>query len=145
MPAYLRDPELYAQATTWPGAKLPHTWVTSAGHRVSTLDLAGHGRFAVVTGIGGESWLEAAVALGDLLGIEITQVPIGPGQRYEDPYGTWSGLREIEDGGVLLVRPDLYIAARRHDAPPSAQYGREWLAEALGAVLGNRVSLARSE
>jgi hypothetical protein len=82
------------------------------------LDLARHGRFAVVTGIGGESWLEAAVALSDLLGIEITQVPIGPGQRYEDPYGTWAGLREIEDGGVLLVRPDLYIAARHHDAPP---------------------------
>ena len=28
MPAFTRDPELYAQATTWPGAKLPHTWVT---------------------------------------------------------------------------------------------------------------------
>src|ERR1700722_6925357 len=34
MPAFSRDPELYAQPTTWPGAKLPHTWVTRAGHRV---------------------------------------------------------------------------------------------------------------
>jgi 2,4-dichlorophenol 6-monooxygenase len=145
MPSYVRDPQLYAQATTWPGAKLPHTWVTSAGRRVSTLDLAGHGRFAVVTGIGGESWLEAAVALGDVLGIEITQVPVGPGQLYEDPYGTWAGLREIEDGGVLLVRPDLYIAARHQDAPPSAEYAREWLADVIGAVLGKEVRLARSE
>ncbi|HEX2822522.1 MAG TPA: FAD-dependent monooxygenase, partial [Streptosporangiaceae bacterium] len=50
MPAFTRDPELYAQPTTWPGAKLPHTWVTRSGHRVSTLDLAGHGAFSVWTG-----------------------------------------------------------------------------------------------
>lgn len=145
MPEYERDPELYARPTSWPGAKLPHTWVTSRGRRVSTLDLAGHGRFAVVTGIGGESWLEAAAELGDKLGIEITPVPIGPGKPYEDPYGTWAGLREIDDGGVLLVRPDLYVAARHSSAPLSPDYAREWLADGLGAVLGKRVSLHRSE
>jgi hypothetical protein len=59
-PAFTRDPELYAQPTTWPGAKLPHTWVTRAGRRVSTLDLAGHGTFSVWTGIGGQAWLDAA-------------------------------------------------------------------------------------
>ena len=46
-----------------PGAKLPHTWVTRDGHRVSTLDLAGHGTFSVWTGIGGQAWLDAAEAL----------------------------------------------------------------------------------
>ncbi len=45
MPAFVRDPELYAQPTTWPGAKLPHTWVTRGGVRTSTLDLAGRGVF----------------------------------------------------------------------------------------------------
>ena len=63
MPGFRRDPELYAQPTTWPGAKLPHTWVTRRGWRVSTLDLAGQGRFAVVTGIGGQPWLDAAAEL----------------------------------------------------------------------------------
>ena len=49
----------------------------------------------------------------------ITPVKIGPKQAYEDPYGTWADLREIEDGGVLLIRPDLYVAARQLAAPAS--------------------------
>jgi 2,4-dichlorophenol 6-monooxygenase len=136
MPEYRRDPVLYAQATTWPGAKIPHTWVTVGGRRTSTLDLVGRGRFAVVTGIGGEAWLAAAAELGPELGLSLTPVSIGPGQPVEDPYGTWAELREIEDGGVLLVRPDLYVAARHLGSPSSAEQAREWLAGALRSVLG---------
>ncbi|SFK53301.1 FAD-dependent oxidoreductase [Geodermatophilus ruber] len=136
MPEYRRDPELYAQPTTWPGAKIPHTWVTRHGVRTSTLDLVGRGRFSVVTGIGGEAWLEAARALGDEFGLTITAVSIGPGQEIEDPYGTWAELREIEDGGVLLVRPDLHVAARQLSSPSSAQQAHDWLRAALAAVLG---------
>ena len=136
MPEFRRDPELFAQPTTWPGAKLPHTWVTARGHRVSTLDLAGKGRFTLVTGIGGQAWLDAAANLGAERGLEITPVSIGPGQPYEDPYGTWAGLREIDDGGVLLVRPDLYIAARQLAAPADAAQARDWLAGVLTRVLG---------
>jgi 2,4-dichlorophenol 6-monooxygenase len=135
MPEYRRDPELYAQPTTWPGAKLPHTWVTENGRRVSTLDLGGHGTFTLVTGIGGRSWLDAAAALAERTGVTITPISIGPGERYEDPYGTWAGLREIEDGGALLVRPDLYIAARHLSSPGSPEYAHDWLAKALQSVL----------
>ncbi len=119
MPPFTRDPELYAQPTTWPGAKLPHTWVTRAGHRVSTLDLVGHGAFSVWTGIGGQAWLDAAAAFTDRTGLPITAVSIGPREPIEDPYGTWAELREISDSGVLLIRPDLYIAARHASAPDS--------------------------
>ncbi|MGO9783076.1 MAG: FAD-dependent oxidoreductase [Streptosporangiaceae bacterium] len=139
MPEHQRDPELYAQPTTWPGAKLPHTWVTRGGRRVSTLDLAGHGRFTLVTGIGGEPWLDAAAELGAGLGLGITPVLIGPGQPYEDPYGTWAALREVDDGGVLLVRPDLYVAARHLAAPASPEQARDWLAAALSAILARPV------
>src|ERR1700759_1820472 len=137
MPEFRRDPELFAQPTTWPGAKLPHTWVTEAGHRVSTLDLAGKGRFALVTGIGGQAWLDAAATLGPERNLEITPVSIGPGQPYEDPYGTWAGLREIDDGGVLVVRPDLYIAARQLTAPADAAQARDWLDSVLARILGD--------
>ena len=136
MPAHERDEQLYARPTTWPGAKLPHAWVTRDGHRVSTLDLAGKGRFAVVTGVGGAPWLEAAAALGAERGVDITHVAIGPGLPLDDPYGTWADLREIADGGVLLVRPDLYVAARHLTAPSSPEQAREWLTAALTAVLG---------
>ncbi|WP_336028992.1 FAD-dependent oxidoreductase [Geodermatophilus sp. FMUSA9-8] len=135
MPEFRRDPELYAQPTTWPGAKLPHTWVTRDGRRVSTLDLVGHGRFSVVTGIGGRAWLDAARVLGSDLGLELTPVSIGPGEEFEDPYGTWAELREIEDGGVLLVRPDGYVAARSPSSPSSADDALGWLRGALTAVL----------
>jgi 2,4-dichlorophenol 6-monooxygenase len=113
--------------------------VTEGGLRVSTLDLVGRGAFSVVTGIGGEAWLEAAAQLADKIGMTITPVSIGPGQPYEDPYGTWADLREIEDGGVLLVRPDLHIAARSLTGPASAQQAYGWLAEALSAVLQREV------
>ncbi|HEX3907773.1 MAG TPA: FAD-dependent monooxygenase [Mycobacteriales bacterium] len=136
MPPYQRDPELYAQPTTWPGAKLPHTWVTRDGHRVSTLDLAGHGAFSIWTGIGGEAWLAAAEALTAENGLPITPVKVGPKQAYEDPYGTWAELREIEDGGVLLVRPDLYVAARQLAAPDSDEAATQWLRSAVTSVLG---------
>jgi 2,4-dichlorophenol 6-monooxygenase len=134
-PEFTRDRELFAQPTTWPGAKLPHTWVTEGGIRTSTLDLVGHGAFSVVTGIGGADWLEAASQLSEKLSVAITPVSIGPGQPYEDPYGTWADLREISDGGVLLVRPDLHVAARHIAAPASAQEAHSWLADALAAVL----------
>ncbi|MDQ1661182.1 MAG: 2,4-dichlorophenol 6-monooxygenase [Blastococcus sp.] len=136
MPEYRRDPELYAQPTTWPGAKIPHTWLTRHGERVSTLDLVGDGRFSVVTGIGGEAWLGAAGVLGSRLGLTVTPVSIGPGQEFEDPYGTWAELREIEDGGALLVRPDLYVAARHVSAPDSAQDAHDWLSRVLSTILG---------
>ena len=134
MPAFTRDPELYAQPTTWPGAKLPHTWVTRDGHRVSTLDLAGHGTFSVWTGIGGQAWLDAAEAFSAETGLPVTLVSVGPGQPFEDPYGTWAELREISDGGVLAgparpvrrgpprERPRLR-RVRRPLAPPDPRLG----------------------
>jgi 2,4-dichlorophenol 6-monooxygenase len=138
MPEFVRDAELYAQPTTWPGAKLPHTWVTSNGRRVSTLDLAGKGAFSLWTGIGGEAWLKAATAIAAVTGLPITPVSIGPLQEFEDPYGTWAELREIEDGGVLLVRPDLYVAARHIGAPASDDEASSWLQSALKSVLGTQ-------
>ena len=49
-PEFTKDAELHYQPTTWPGARLPHAWVFDHERKVSTLDLAGHGRFALFTG-----------------------------------------------------------------------------------------------
>jgi len=136
LPSFTRDPELFAQPSTWPGAKLPHCWVTRAGHRVSTLDLAGHGAFSLWTGIGGEAWTAAAAAFTEETGLPITPVVVGPGRPIEDPYGTWAELAEIADGGVLLVRPDLYVAARQISPPDSPDQATQWLRSTLSRVLG---------
>jgi 2,4-dichlorophenol 6-monooxygenase len=136
-PEFARDPELFAHPTSWPGAKLPHAWVTHRnGARVSTLDLGGRGEFSVYTGIGGEAWLDAAAAIAEETGIVLRGVAIGPGRPYEDPYGYWADVNEIDDGGVLLVRPDLYVAFRHTGAPSSADEARTLLEGALRSVLG---------
>jgi 2,4-dichlorophenol 6-monooxygenase len=135
-PAFQRDNELYAQPTTWPGAKLPHAWVTSGGRKLSTLDLGGRGEFSVFTGIGGGAWLKAAASLSADDGLLLRPVSIGPGEEYEDPYGTWAELSEIEDGGVLLVRPDLYVAYRHASAPASVEEAHRLLSTAVRTVLG---------
>jgi 2,4-dichlorophenol 6-monooxygenase len=113
-PAFTRDPELHCQQTTWPGARLPHAWVFSnSGEKVSTLDLTGHGKFTVLTGIGGQGWVEAACSLGKELGIDIAAHVIGPRQPWQDFTGDWANIREIRDSGILLVRPDHHVAWRR--------------------------------
>jgi 2,4-dichlorophenol 6-monooxygenase len=111
-PEYTRDPELYYHPTTWPGARLPHCWLGEGGHKVSTHDLVGKGRFALLTGISGRGWADAADAAGATLGIEIAAQVIGPGRRYIDLYDDWARLREVGEDGCVLVRPDAHVGWR---------------------------------
>ncbi|MGJ7041592.1 2,4-dichlorophenol 6-monooxygenase [Shinella sp. BE166] len=133
-PAFEKDAELHFQQTTWPGARLPHAWVFAEdGKKVSTLDLAGHGRFTVLTGIGGQGWIEAAKVVGRELGIEIAAHAIGPRQNWQDFTGDWGNLREVRDGGVVLVRPDHHVCWRQADGAgdPVAELRR-----VMTAILG---------
>jgi 2,4-dichlorophenol 6-monooxygenase len=112
-PAFERDRELFYQATTWPGARLPHAWIFDArGRKLSTLDLTGHGRFAILTGLGGEAWSDAAAKVGEELGLTIDVHVIGPRQQHADLTGDWARVREITDSGCVLVRPDHHVAWR---------------------------------
>ncbi len=132
-PEYVRDPELYHQASSRPGAHLPHAWLTAEGRRVSTLDLCGDGKFTLLTGISGNAWVSAAQAAGTALGIEIVVHKIGPGQTYDDSYGDFARSNEIDDDGMLLVRPDGYVGARAKNAGASS--GAD-LSSALHHILG---------
>jgi 2,4-dichlorophenol 6-monooxygenase len=112
-PAFERDRELHAQFTTWPGSRLPHCWLfDAAGGQHSTLDLCGHGRFTILTGIGGEAWAEAAAAVNAALGTDILTHVVGPRQPYQDHVGDWARAREVGDTGAVLVRPDHHVAWR---------------------------------
>jgi 2,4-dichlorophenol 6-monooxygenase len=132
-PDWRQDAELHYQPCTWPGARLPHVWVwDAAGTRMSSLDLVGHGRFTLITGIGGEPWCEAARAAGAALGIDIACVEIGPRKPVLDHAGDWARASGIADSGALLVRPDQHVAwrAARLGADPQAD-----LTRALRAIL----------
>ena len=110
------------QASTRPGAHLPHVWVFDHDNReVSTLDLAGKGRFTLFTGIGGEAWAEAAREIAAETDIDIVAHVIGPGRDYQDYAGDWANAREIEEAGCLLVRPDQFVAYRHPVAATDAK------------------------
>jgi len=129
-PGFARDPELHHQPSTRPGAKLPHAWLTSGTRTLSTLDTVGRGCFTLLTGIGGDAWVRAAKAQP----LGIATVVVGPGQEYEDPYGDWARLSEVSDAGVLLVRPDGFVAFRHAEAAENAE---QLLTDALRQILGH--------
>lgn len=116
-PAFDLDAELHYQPTTWPGARLPHVWVfdRDSGAEVSSLDLCGKGSFTVLTGIGGEAWIDAAAAVGAEMGLEIVAHVIGPRQPHVDHVGDWARASEISDTGCLLIRPDQHVGWRAAD------------------------------
>ncbi|KAF2233983.1 hypothetical protein EV356DRAFT_447524 [Viridothelium virens] len=114
-PKLPEDPVLQHQISTYPGSRLPHAWLNSKEpglKQISTIDLAGHGAFCLLTGIGGEAWKEAAGTVGAELGVEIRAYTIGWGQDWEDVYFDWERRREIEEEGCVLARPDRFVAWR---------------------------------
>lgn len=130
---FARDPGLHGQPTTRPGAKIPHAWLVGTdGRRLSTLDVVGKGLFTLVTGLSGTAWVDAARALGEPC---LRTVVIGaPGAL--DAYYTWHRLREIDEDGALLVRPDGVIAWRSPRGPVSVDAASDALQRALRGVLG---------
>lgn len=132
-PEPTRDPELYYTPSTVPGSHLPHAWVGDNRQRLAMMDLAPYDRFTVITGIAGEAWADAATKVGAELGVPVETVVIGPGREVTDLYYDWAKLREVEESGALLVRPDKHVAWRSHalaDDPEAA------LRDALTRVLG---------
>jgi 2,4-dichlorophenol 6-monooxygenase len=111
---WLVDKVVHAQHTTRPGAKLPHAWVIDAGgKKISTIDLVGKGKFTLLTGPLGAPWAEAAHGF-DFRWLR-TLVLGSPQVR--DLAFAWAKVREIEEDGALLVRPDGYIAWRSRSGP----------------------------
>lgn len=130
---WARDPQLYLQATTRPGAKLPHAWlVDENGHRVSTLDVTGKGQFTLLTGLSGQAWVRAA----EKLELPFLRTVVIGAKGAEDPYCAWARVREIDEAGALLVRPDGYVAWRQGSATWDDDEAVTQLQGALRAVLG---------
>jgi 2,4-dichlorophenol 6-monooxygenase len=117
------EPELHYRPTTRPGARVPHARLERDGQEISSLDLAGGLRFALLTGPGGDGWVPAAAEASAAAGIPVDVHIIGTYDGLPDPYGEWSARREVETSGCVLVRPDQHVAwrAQRFDAESSAE------------------------
>lgn len=134
MPKFKKDAELYHQATSWPGAHVPHVWLEKNNTQLATVDLCGKGKFTLLTSIGGEAWLKAAKEFSKKTGVEINALTIGPGCDIEDPFGDWARMREIDDNGCLLIRPDMVVGFRAKAMPKNPSTA---LNDALNQILGH--------
>lgn len=111
--------------STYPGWRVPHAWLAppqdTPGARlplVSTRDVVGHGRFTILTGIGGKAvWSAAAKEVSKVTGIEIVVASIGWGQDYHDTFFRWHEVRGVGEKGAVLVRPDRTVAWRAQSPP----------------------------
>lgn len=133
-PPLPKDSIFYHQTMTYPGSRLPHAWLTTAipGKKISTIDLAGHGKFTLFTGIGGRKWKDAAEVVDRNLGVPIQVYSIGYGQDYEAMYFDWEKLRDVEENGCVLVRPDRFVTWRSATLPED--YGNKLL-EVMKVIL----------
>jgi 2-polyprenyl-6-methoxyphenol hydroxylase-like FAD-dependent oxidoreductase len=118
-PQWPADKVLYHLPSTYPGSRLPHAWLNKRLPMVehtSTHDLAGHGVFCLLTGVGGNGWKSAAKAVEKELGVVVRAYSIGWEQDWEDVYRDWARKREVEEDGCVLIRPDRFVCWRAQES-----------------------------
>src|SRR6266700_3632127 len=99
-----------------PGTRVPHLWVEREGQRISTLDLL-DGRFVLLTGPDGTAWGEAAPRMAASLGIELATYRISSDGDLLDLENQWQTKMGVSAEGVVLVRPDGFVAWRSNILP----------------------------
>jgi 2,4-dichlorophenol 6-monooxygenase len=85
------------------------------------------------------SWASAVNALGlPFLDCLVIGTP-----GAQDVYCNWQGLREIDEAGALLVRPDGMVAWRHQAGADDDQHAASLLGAALAKVLGDQAVATR--
>lgn len=93
------------------GTRMPHSWVTHHGQRISTLDVLGNG-FVLFTDVNNAAWRKAAAAL------RLKVVSMGRGGELEGERSLGQ-LAGISANGAVLVRPDGFVM-HKWDTLPAA-------------------------
>jgi 2,4-dichlorophenol 6-monooxygenase len=129
--------QVYTPSTS-PGYRLPHVWLEdSLGRVVSTHDLVGTGGDCLlVTDGAGAAVAEEAVLAARKTNMRLRSVTIGQGggnDEYVDAEGRWATLRGVDEGGVVLVRPDNVVAWRSVGACTAAD-----IVKPLALILGRK-------
>jgi len=133
-PEPTRDPVLHYEPSTFPGSPVPHAWLAVPDRDLSTLDLCGYDRFTLLTGAGGQPWLDAAAKVSAELGVEVEGIPVSLGLAIDDVYGDWIRRREVGDRGCVLVRPDRIVAWR---SPGPVEEPEATLRAVMSRILGS--------
>jgi putative polyketide hydroxylase len=96
---------------TRPGHRLPHLWLNSARGVSSTIDLAGSGKFTLLTTPKGQSWKAAFDAVAAALRLPSQSFLIGDAGDFWDE-GRAVQLLKLNESGMVIVRPDGHVLAR---------------------------------
>lgn len=117
-------PPLPAELAGQPGSRAPHEEVIHSGRQIPTLCLYGR-RFALLAGVDGAAWIDAAAGLPVLVDAYRFGADLAPVEA--------AGGHGIGETGAVLVRPDGFVAWRAATMP--ADRAAE-LAGSLASMLG---------
>src|SRR4051794_14920553 len=84
-----RQPEQLPGARGHPGTRAPHMLLERKGKRLCTCDLFGE-HFVLLAGADGAAWRDAALQVGNRLGIRLVARRIGADGDLVDVDGRWS-------------------------------------------------------
>ncbi|MDX2549063.1 hypothetical protein ACOT81_07250 [Streptomyces sp. WI04-05B] len=93
-----------------PGCRLPHRWLTKGGRQLSTLDVVG-AQWTLPAGPNGAGWLTADT---DGLDLQVRQITAA---MLDGDSAVFTEMAGTEADGVLLVRPDGFVAWRSCSLP----------------------------
>ncbi|MGX9943182.1 FAD-dependent monooxygenase [Bradyrhizobium denitrificans] len=101
-----------------PGHRAPHIWLQGPNGSLSTIDLAGADRFVLLTTPEGTDWQPAFDRLVAERQIPGRSYRIGLDGDHVDHDGRFAEIFGIGPRGMVLMRPDGYVAARCASAAP---------------------------
>lgn len=105
------------EPSTRPGHPLPHAYVERSNERIALSSLVSTGKFLVLAPDEGQAWVDAANELADQYDLPIVAATVGEVETdYVDVRYSWMKYRQINSDGVMVVRPDRYIAYRSMSA-----------------------------
>jgi putative polyketide hydroxylase len=114
-----------------PGHRAPHVWLKDGEDTLSTLDLVSS-EFTVLAGPDGGAWEAIVASIGAEFDLDIAFHTIGGASRLKDVDSLFCDRYGLARDGVVLVRPDGYIAWRQHG---NHSDGGQQLRQALRQIL----------
>jgi hypothetical protein len=117
-----RQPEQLHISRGRPGTRAPHMLLERKGRRLCTCDLFGE-YFVLLAGADGAAWRDAALQVGNRLGLRLVARRIGAGVDLVDVDGGWPSAYGVSSSGAVLVRPDGLVgwrAEKRVEHPEQA-------------------------